>query len=409
MLKIEFEMNTTEQVKLPKTGYLDGIRGLAALYVAIHHAAFEVFDTAERDTLSPWLKSLRDYFTYERHAVDAFIALSGYCLMSSVLRTAESGDRKSLRLPGGIGGFLSRRFKRIYPPYVASLALALLLTFLVPKMSEPQGMRWDHSLPAFSWDIIGSHLLLIHNWRNEWIYKISYPLWSIGTEWQIYFLFPVFVFLFKRAGALLAFAFITMMGMLPYFYLGFFPQGASSWFTCLFGMGALTAALTDSAFFARLSLRNRFWKIALAGLAVAYGAGRFLSAHFHFTDRPWLDQMAQDVAKGLMFCALFAVCAFVPRRGIEFRKNALAQLLGSKPLLKLGSFSYSLYLIHAPILFALHLGLKALGLSSDVKALTLLTVGIGLSMFCAQIFSTVFERGFSLKKIFRKATMPASA
>lgn len=392
-----------------KTGYLDGIRGLAALYVAIHHAAFEVFDTSERDSLSNWLRSIREAFTFERYAVDAFIALSGFCLMLSVLKNPERSGNRGLKLPGGVYAFLKRRFKRIYPPYLGALAVALLLTLLVPGMREPQGMRWDHSLPAFSADVLVSHLLLVHNWRNEWIYKLSYPLWSIATEWQIYFLFPAFIFLLSRLGPVVAFAFITLMGMLPYFYLGFFPQGASTWFTCLFGLGALTAVLTQSRFFSHLSLRFRFWKILTVSIFIELLLAWFLMTPIHLTDRPWLDQMNHDVAKGLMFCVLFAVCAFIPRQGIEFRPNRIARLLGSRPLLKLGSFSYSLYLIHAPILFALHLGMKALGWSSDVKVIVLLTIGVGISGFCAERFSRLFERQFSFRKIFNKAVTSASA
>lgn len=382
-----------------KMGFLDGIRGLAALYVAIHHAAFEVFDTAARDTLSSGLRSIREAFTFERHAVDAFIALSGFCLMLSVLRNPKNENRRSLSLPGGLLAFLKRRFKRIYPPYIGALAVALLLTWIVPGMNERQGLRWDHSLPAFSTDVIASHLFLVHNWRNDWIYKISYPLWSIGTEWQIYFLFPVFVFLLSRLGAIAAFAFITAIGVLPYFYLGFFPQGASSWFTCLFGLGALTAVFSESNAFAHLSLRFRFWKIVLVAVAIECALGWFLKTPIHLTDRPWLDQMNHDVAKGLMFCVLFAVCSFVPRRGVDFLPNYVARLLGSRPLIKLGSFSYSLYLIHAPILFALHLGMRALGWSSDVKLIALLFGGVGISVLCAERFARIFERKFSVRRL----------
>ena len=46
------------------------------------------------------------------------------------------------------------------------------------------------SLPAFSPRVIASHLLLVHNLSERWIFKIDPPMWSVATEWQIYLLFP---------------------------------------------------------------------------------------------------------------------------------------------------------------------------------------------------------------------------
>ena len=38
---------------------------------------------------------------------------------------------------------------------------------------------------------MASHLFLVHNLSEGWIFKIDPPMWSVATEWQIYLLFPV--------------------------------------------------------------------------------------------------------------------------------------------------------------------------------------------------------------------------
>ena len=46
-----------------------------------------------------------------------------------------------------------------------------------------------------------SHLLLVHNLSSAWFHQINAPLWSVATEWQIYFLLPLILLpLFRRAG-----------------------------------------------------------------------------------------------------------------------------------------------------------------------------------------------------------------
>ena len=89
-----------------KANFLDGIRALAALYVVVHHAAAEIFLSPERQGLSPELIGYWKYFSFERFAVDAFIVLSGFCLMLPALKPS-------------LAGFFLRRFRRIYPPYLA--------------------------------------------------------------------------------------------------------------------------------------------------------------------------------------------------------------------------------------------------------------------------------------------------
>ncbi len=121
--------------------YLDGLRGLAALYVVMHHAYYGL--TAEA-SLPPLAAHLTYWLYLGRSAVDVFIVLSGYCLMLPIIRSG--------RLSGGSGGFLRRRARRILPPYYAALGVSLLVIAVLPPLhdlSHPDAL-WNEALPAFT-------------------------------------------------------------------------------------------------------------------------------------------------------------------------------------------------------------------------------------------------------------------
>ena len=74
------------------------------------------------------------------------------------------------------------------------------------------------ALPAFTPGVIVSHLLLIHNFNPDWHSKIDYPMWSVATEWQIYFLFPLVLLpVWKRFGAAAAVGAGFLIGLVPLF------------------------------------------------------------------------------------------------------------------------------------------------------------------------------------------------
>ena len=64
-----------------RLGYLDGLRGLAALYVVMHHSAFAFYTASE---MPHRLRLLLKPLAYGHFSVDLFIVLSGYCLMLPV-------------------------------------------------------------------------------------------------------------------------------------------------------------------------------------------------------------------------------------------------------------------------------------------------------------------------------------
>src|SRR5581483_5580771 len=110
-----------------------------AVYVVLFHAGVGFTSSA----LPRAALTLRRALSYGHDAVAVFIVLSGYCLMLPVVR--GGGE-----LAGGFAGYISRRARRILPPYYVTLVVSLLLIWSVPALQRPSGTTWDDSLPAFT-------------------------------------------------------------------------------------------------------------------------------------------------------------------------------------------------------------------------------------------------------------------
>src|ERR1700683_4166213 len=129
----------TRHVRASKVhlGFLDGLRGLAALYVVCHHPFLEGLAGPGGHALPHDLVMSLSTLGDGQAAVDIFIVLSGFCLMIPVVRS-ENGE-----LAGGTSGFLKRRARRILPAYYGVLILSLILIGAVPLLNRVLHDRWD--------------------------------------------------------------------------------------------------------------------------------------------------------------------------------------------------------------------------------------------------------------------------
>ena len=245
--------------------FLDGLRGLAALYVAINHALLQILLNYPAAQMSGSFHHATTWLTFGRMSVDIFIVLSGFCLMIPVVR----GDGF---LRGGLLSFVKRRARRILPPYYAAIALSLALIALVPGLSHPANAVWLQALPAFTPPVILSHLFLVHNLSEGWMDKIDYPAWSVATEWQIYFLFALLLLpIWRRLGAFAAVAAAFALGFVLHVAFHHALDGASFQFIGLFALGMAGANLAfakDEKQKAAAALP--VWRLLSAAAAILY-------------------------------------------------------------------------------------------------------------------------------------------
>jgi peptidoglycan/LPS O-acetylase OafA/YrhL len=360
--------------------FLDGVRGLAALYVLLHHAA------AEEDSLSlgHWLARGVTWLGRGHYAVAVFIVLSGFCLMMPVVR--DEG-----RLRGGFRGYILRRARRILPPYYAAMALSLALIACCPRLSQTQDPRWKVALPAFSLDsAIVPHLLLVHNLSPSAAYRIDPPMWSVATEWQIYFSLPILLFIWRRWGvaSLVASGFCIGLLLIPLFdiFMRFLYPGSLMATMCpwYFGLFALGMAAASAAF------GDKDREVAWADRSLWFTPTAILCGLTLAVDWAFWDTMVGILTVVLLlYCASFSGAT---EEGIS--RPPVLRMLESRAAVTLGTFSYSTYLIHYPILAWARAFLVDRGLGPTMRLVTLLLVISPGILVASYAFHLAFERPF---------------
>jgi peptidoglycan/LPS O-acetylase OafA/YrhL len=133
-------------------------------------------------------------------------------------------------------------------------------------------------------------------------------MWSVATEWKIYFVFPVLLWMRRRANIWIATLAAIVAGLLPHFlFPNYNLDWASPWFLGLFALGMLAAAVSMSDASDMARLRERLPWGLMAALLFAPGFILGLGAA-HETS--W----AADLLVGASSGALLVSCARASRR-----------------------------------------------------------------------------------------------
>jgi peptidoglycan/LPS O-acetylase OafA/YrhL len=367
----------TPRLHLP---FIDGIRALAALFVVLCHAYYEPTNGYYTER---WISRLG--FSYAHLAVVVFIVVSGFCLM---LPTAQKGDR----IPS-IKEFYLRRIRRIVPPYYAALILSAVFILLVAH--QQTGTVWDSNLPL-TFPRFVANLVMIHNlplakWGIEGG-SINFPLWSIAAEFQIYLVMPLVVLSVRQCGEAFTLTWTILFGLGLFWVLGAAVLPSTPWFLALFAMGGIAARrFVRQEGSAHRALWIVFGLMVLLGVAVTFAAG---SARY-YNNWPYFD---------LYFGAATALLLYLAASDASSRANFLTRLLSFRPLVTVGIFSYSLYLIHMPLLHAHFLLLRHFLNPRPIVMFGLLVLSIPLIVGWAYLFFLAFERPFLSSRAKKEAT-----
>lgn len=375
-------MNALRDTGTPalRLAYLDGLRAAAALYVVLFHAGVG-FSTGELPLLA---RSIRRCLAFGHHAVAVFIVLSGYCLM---LPAARADGRVS----GGLRGYLGRRAWRILPPYYAALLGSILLLWVIPALQIPTGTIWDDSSPAFGRGPIVTHLLLVHNLFPNWIYRINGPLWSVATEWQIYFFFPLVLLpIWRRVGAVATIVVGFTIGCAPLLLAPGVAARWIPWYLGLFALGMCAAGIGFSPRAFERRLRERVpWKIVVLVLLASCVLGGMFFVNAWFRLMPLSDALVGATTAALL--VHYTQCKVSDAEG---DLPTLLRILESRLLVRLGHFSYSLYLTHLPIVALCYWALRPPALSGGLHMAAMIAFSVPASLAVGYAFFLIFERRF---------------
>lgn len=358
-------MDTAPQTLLPSASHLqalDGVRGAAAFYVLVHHA---------------WLQAGLGFYLFGHFAVGLFITLSGFCLMLPVV---QSGGE----LRGGAKGFFARRARRILPPYYAAVLLSLGIGYLITQFP---GGHPAEILP--SPQSVLAHLLLLQDALPGWLFSVNGALWTISVEWRIYFLFPLIVRGWGYIGAwsttlVTVFASVALFLLLRETELNVAMHGISPQFLGLFVMGTLAAGIAFSSDPKLQKTRESPWVLPLFLVLT-------LALLVLAKTRPWTVHYT-DYIVGIWASCLLILVTTRPA-------GTLARLFSWKPLVFVGTFAYSLYLTHVPLLRVFWLRGVVPLTDSNLKAFLLLLIfAVPLTLLAAYGFFCLCERPLLRRK-----------
>ncbi|WP_346044470.1 acyltransferase [Actinomadura chokoriensis] len=163
-----------------RMGWLDALRGLAALVVVFEHS-LDVLLPEVRRTASPW-------FDFGRYGVFVFFLVSGYVVPFSLQRR------------GNVREFWAGRFFRLYPAWCVSLVLALALAAAGVTYGLPAALGdrpWEASL---------AHLTMLQDLLG--VPNAVNVLWTLSYEMVFYLLITaMFVAGVHRSSARVALGF----------------------------------------------------------------------------------------------------------------------------------------------------------------------------------------------------------
>lgn len=334
---------------------LDAVRGLAALTVVVFHSHY---------VKGLWL------------SVQVFFVVSGYCIASAT----DSALRSGLSL----GEFLRRRVRRIAPPYLGSVALALSL--------GAAGLLFDArargAAPFTAAEVVQNATLtqwvtLTRGWlagrplpiASENPVLLVYSYWSLCYEEQFYLLAGLALLLALRVRSPRAAA-ALVVGL-----------GAAS----LVHPARVTGLLTDYwlQFCCGIVLYLRLCRVRDARVGRAIDGGLLAAAVGFLALGRLRGEHVLDFHVFAFFSQLGFCCGVAFALSLARPWDAvLSDSRLGRALRGLGAFSYSLYLVHHPIL-----GLTRRAHEGWPEPLVF-ALGLACSILAAYLFHRVFERPF---------------
>lgn len=303
-----------------RIGGLDGLRGIASIWVLAFHLWPEVVPGG-------WL------------GVGLFFTLSGYLITG--LLDAEIAATDRVRL----GRFLARRMRRLLPAAHATIAATLALVAIThPRSLRAVGVdALNAALSVFNW-----HTSLDDGGYAQIFAAAPEPLahfWSLAIEEQFYLVFAVAVAVFRRPGRVVAA--MAVVGL----------AGVWLWWGSVDAYVATPVRALEIAAGAGLAVAQRRFGVVrrlfqppsdvsplqrVAWVALTGGAVALTALSVARLDAS--DSLVFRGAPQMMaLCWVVLVIAAV-------RAGPLARLMSWAPLRWLGLRSYAVYLFHWPLI-----------------------------------------------------------
>lgn len=317
---------------------LDGLRGLAALYVMIGHSRWLLWEgysegylkhTTEYGWIDKMLMYFLSLFKFGHESVLLFFVLSGFLIHKGYVKKFLNDALQSVNL----GQFYIKRIRRIYPPFLFALCLTGLLDFIGRNFgftiytgnTSNAGINVTVGNQSLSFlTFIGNIFFLFKEYVP--IFGTNGPTWSLKLEWWFYLIYPIFL-LFSRKNIYFSTAIIFVLFTLVNY---------TSFWTETLSKAVFSSIISWWAGVILAEVYSKRIGFGLLNFAVITLIGFFLLPFL-----PIYNDL-YDFRIALLLTAIISSLLFFKTKNISFKLIENFKFFGD--------FSYTLYIIHFPIL-----------------------------------------------------------
>jgi peptidoglycan/LPS O-acetylase OafA/YrhL len=306
----------------PRLAQLDALRGIAALAVVLFHYTTrydQLFGHAQAPVVS---------FPYGYLGVNLFFMISGFVIFMTLERTARPMD------------FVVSRFSRLYPAYWGAILLTFALTHAIGLPGKTVG-----------WDVLLVNVTMVQGFFG--VAHVDGVYWTLEVE-LLFYAWALLSFRFGGAAGLRNFLFACLALRLVYaaaktFWGVDLPWVGQRWlllpYICWFALGVTVYRLSRKG-------AGSAWDWALAAAAIL------------------VIGLVEDWGLAALAVAFYAVLFGAARGRWTWLEHRV--------LLWLGAISYTLYLLHENIGWAVLRRLEAWGV--EVHLAIALTMALSMAL-----------------------------
>lgn len=302
-----YRMNFYEHIDFSGRRYfhIDGIRGIAALFVVMNHAVFSFanngYSPSKIDTSNFWIFA---------HAgdigVQIFFCITGFLFFDKIIKTKNNIDWCI---------FFQSRIKRLVPMYIIATTIVAILTLLWSEGEQSAVTTLRQMINIYGFGFFGSDI-----WVNGFrTYTLNAVIWTLPYEWKFYCILPVICALLKFHRL-----FYFCVALIFFYTLNDLYSGQVVWI--YFISGTVAAFVNNNA---KLSLHKKSLTFNIFSSAIVVFCLIYLLNS---------DLSGYGYERFIITSILFILIVWLKPHVLTF-----------KPLVYLGEASYSSYLLHLTV------------------------------------------------------------
>lgn len=320
----------------------DSLRAIAIFSVVLYHLIWQ-----GRPLFRGHVLTLAYFGVW---GVNCFFVLTGFLLAKPFVRSLTSNSP----LPN-IPRFFVRRFYRIYPAYFVAIVASSIVAYVYAEVR-----------PTFV--DVGSHLMMLQSYSPKTVFSLNSPLWTMGIDAVFYVCLPVITFVLRpmmtriplsgRTSALLTLllAVVISSGWYRYHQYASHPKAIFDYaestvfvrnllgMATAFALGIGVEIATTSTTAAR---RPYYIALALLGTLIA-AVQLVLQLEVNRAATP------TAFARMALVDPLAAASSALILYGlVQLESKSLKRIVESRFTQLISALSYSIYLVHMPIIAAI--------------------------------------------------------